>query len=394
MDDTWRSLMAGKSGVSRITRFDPEPFQCKIAAEVKGFDPCKYLDRKEARHSDRFVHYAAAACLEAVKTAGLKIDENNASDIGILIGSGIGGLSTLFEQTKVLLEKGPDRVSPFLTPMMVADMASGQLSIMLGIKGPNFCTTSSCSSSADAIGVACNLIKDGYARVMIAGGSEAALIPIGLAGFDSARAVSTRNDEPEKASRPFDALRDGFVMGEGAAVLILEALSFAIERGANILAELAGYGATGDAHHITQPAPDGEGGSRAMKKALDLAGIKPGEVSYINAHGTSTPLNDKFETMAIKRVFGDHAPKIPVSSTKSMTGHLLGAAGALEAAISVYTILRGVIPPTINLTNPDPDCDLDYVPHTARKKEVEIALSNSFGFGGHNSVLIFRRFSP
>lgn len=392
MEDTWQALIAGKSGVSRITRFDPEPFQCKIAAELKGFDACKYLERKEIRHSDRFVHYAAAASKEAVKMAALKIDESNANDTGILIGSGIGGLSTLFEQTKIFLEKGPDRVSPFLAPMMVSDMASGQLSIMLGVKGPNFCTTSSCSSSADAIGVACNLIRDGYAKVMIAGGSEAALTLIGLAAFDSARAVSTRNEEPEKASRPFDALRDGFVMGEGAAVLILEALSCAQERGASILAELAGYGATGDAFHITQPAPDAEGGARAMKKALEMAGISPGEVGYINAHGTSTPLNDKFETIAIKRVFREYAYKIPISSTKSMTGHLLGAAGALEAAICVYTILQGNIPPTINLSNPDPDCDLDYVPHVARKKDVEIALSNSFGFGGHNSVLVFRKF--
>lgn len=392
MEDTWQALMAGKSGIAKITRFDPEPFNCKIAAEVKGFDPCNYLDRKEARHSDRFVHYAVAASKEAVKMAALKIDESNANDIGVLIGSGIGGLSTLYEQTRVLLERGPDRVSPFLAPMMVCDMASGQISITLGVKGPNFCTTSSCSSSADAIGVACNLIRDGYARVMIAGGSEAALTPIGLAAFDSARAVSTRNDEPEKASRPFDALRDGFVFGEGAATLILEALSHAQHRGANILAELVGYGATGDAFHITQPAPDGEGGARAMKKALETAGVKPGEISYINAHGTSTPLNDKFETIAIKRVFGEYAKKIPISSTKSMTGHLLGAAGALEAAICISTMIKGFIPPTINLTNPDPDCDLDYVPHIARKTDVEIALSNSFGFGGHNSVLVFRKF--
>lgn len=392
MEDTWQALIAGKSGVARITRFDTELFHCKIGAEVKGFDPCNYLYRKEVRHSDRFVHYAAAAAKEAVKMAALKIEENNANDIGVLIGSGIGGLSTLFEQTRIYLERGPDRVSPFLAPMMVADMASGQLSITLGVKGPNFCTTSSCSSGADAIGVACNLIRDGYARVMIAGGSEAAITPIGLAAFDSARAVSTRNDEPEKASRPFDALRDGFVIGEGAAILILEALSHAQHREANILAELVGYGATGDAFHITQPPPDAEGGARAMKKALETAEVKPGEVNYINAHGTSTPLNDKFETIAIKRVFGEYASKIPISSTKSMTGHLLGAAGAIEAAICISTMIKGFIPPTINLTNPDPDCDLDYVPHIARKKEVEIALSNSFGFGGHNSVLIFRKF--
>ncbi len=392
MEDTWQALMSGKSGVGRLTRFDPAPFNCRIAAEVKGFDPCNYLDRKEVRHSDRFVHYAVAASREAVKMSALKIEEGNATDIGVLVGSGIGGLSTLFEQTRVLLEKGPDRVSPFLAPMMVSDMASGQLSISLGVKGPNFCTTSSCASSADAIGTACNLIRDGYARVMISGGSEAALTPIGLAAFDSARAVSTRNDEPEKASRPFDALRDGFVIGEGAAALVLEALSHALGRGANILAELVGYGATGDAFHITQPAPNAEGGARAMKKALETAGIRPDEVSYINAHGTSTPLNDKFETMAIKKVFGEYAYKVPISSTKSMTGHLLGAAGAIEAAICVNAIGRGIIPPTINLTSPDPDCDLDYVPHTVRKKDVEITLSNSFGFGGHNSVLIFRKF--
>lgn len=394
MEDTWQSLISGKSGVAGITAFDPQHFNCRIAAEIKGFDPCNYLDRKEVRRSDRFVHLAIAAGREAVKMANLTIDETNTHDTGVLVGSGIGGLSTLFEQTRIYLEKGPDRVSPFLAPMMVSDMASGQMSITFGVKGPNFCTTSSCSSSADAIGVAYNLIRDGYARAMISGGSEAAVTPIGLAAFDSARAVSTRNDEPEKASRPFDANRDGFVIGEGAAIIILESLSHAVKRGVQILAELVGYGATADAFHITQPAPDAEGGARAMKKSISSAGINTGEVNYVNAHGTSTIMNDKFETMAIKRVFGDYAPRIPISSTKSMTGHLLGAAGAMEAAICVNTILKGIIPPTINLTNPDPECDLDYVPLIARKQDVEIALSNSFGFGGHNSVLIFRKFRP
>ncbi len=386
----WQALISGKSGMDYITLFDPEPFVTKFAAEVKGFDPFDYIGRKEARHMDRFVQFAVAASLQAVEQAGLKIDHDIENDVGVLIGSGIGGLSTLSTQVQVLLERGPSKISPFLVPMMVGDMASGEVSIALGAKGPNFCATSSCSSSSDAIGEACEIIRRGDALAMFAGGSEAAITPIGLAGFSAARALSTRNDEPQEASRPFDAQRDGFVLGEGAAILVLERLDLAIERGALILAEVIGYGASGDAYHITQPAEGGEGGVRAMRMALRKAGLEPGEIDYINAHGTSTPLNDKNETMAIKSVFGSYAYCIPTSSTKSMTGHLLGAAGAVEAVICILAIREGVIPPTINLTHPDPECDLDYVPNSARQAKVKTAMSNSFGFGGHNSVLVFR----
>ncbi len=389
---TWQGLVSGKSGVDRITQFDPEPLETKIAAEVKDFDPAQYIDRKELRHMDRFVHFAVAASLQAVEQAHLNIDAANAADIGVVIGVGFGGLNTLLSQNQVFMERGPDRVSPFLIPMMIADMASGQVAILLGAKGPNFCTTSACASGSDAIGEGFEIIRRGDAEAMITGGSEAVINPFTFAGFNAARALSTRNHEPQKASRPFDAERDGFVIGEGAAILILESLLFATKRGAPILAEVVGYGATGDAYHITQPPEGGEGGARAMNAALKEAGLEPGEIDYINAHGTSTPLNDKFETAAIKAVFGKEAYRIPISSTKSMVGHLLGAAGAIEAAISVLTIQRGVIHPTINLTTPDPDCDLDYVPNMARQAVVNTALSNAFGFGGHNSTLIFRRY--
>lgn len=388
----WEGLVSGRSGIDYITQFDPEDFETKIAAEVKNFDPAQYLDPKEMRRMDRFVHFAAAAAYQAVEQARLKIDGTNAEDIGAIIGVGFGGLATLLTQHLVFLERGPQRVSPLLIPMMIADMASGQVSILLGAKGPNFCITSSCSSSSDAIGVAFEIIKRGDAQAMITGGSEAVINPLAVAGFSTARALSTRNHEPQKASRPFDAERDGFVMGEGAAALILEDLSFATKRGAPILAEVLGYSATSDAYHITQPAEGAEGGARAMKMALREAGLEPGQIDYINAHGTSTPLNDKNETMAIKAAFGKEAYRVPVSSTKSMLGHLLGAAGAIEAAISVLTIQHGIIPPTINLTSPDPDCDLDYVPNEARRATVNIVLSNVFGFGGHNSTLIFGRY--
>lgn len=341
---------------------------------------------------DRFVHFAIAAALQAVEQAHLNIDATNAGGIGVVIGVGMGGLSTLLSQYRVLTERGPDRVSPFLIPMMIADMASGQVAILLGAKGPNFCITSSCASGSDAVGEAVEIIRRGDAQAMITGGAEAVINPLAVAGFNAARALSTRNHEPQKASRPFDAERDGFIIGEGAAVLILESLPFATKRGAPVLAEVIGYGATGDAYHITQPVDGGEGGVRAMSIALKEAGLEPGEIDYINAHGTSTPLNDKHETMAIKTVFGKEAYRIPISSTKSMVGHLLGAAGAIEAAICVLTIQHGVIPPTINLTSPDPDCDLDYVPNMARQVAVNTALSNVFGFGGHNSTLIFRRY--
>lgn len=341
---------------------------------------------------DRFVQFAVAAALQAVERAHLIINASSAGGIGVIIGVGFGGLGILLSQHRVLMERGPDRVSPFLVPMMIADMAPGQVAIFLGAKGPNFCITSSCASGSDAIGESFEIIRRGDAQAMITGGSEAQIIPLTFAGFNAARALSTRNHEPQKASRPFDAERDGFVIGEGAAILILESLPFAMKRGAPILAEVVGYGATGDAYHITQLAEGGEGGVRAMRIALKKAGLEPGEIDYINAHGTSTPLNDRSETMAIKTVFGEGAYRIPISSTKSMMGHLLGAAGAIEAAICVLTIQHGVIPPTINLTCPDPDCDLDYVPNVARQARVDTALSNAFGFGGHNSTLIFRRY--
>jgi len=387
---TWQKLINGESGVDYITQYDPAITETKIAAEVKGFDPTQYLDRKESRHMDRFVQFAVVAALQAVNQAGLK--NIPSEETGVVIGVGIGGLNTLLTQYDVLREKGADRVSPFLIPMMIPDMASGQVSITLGAKGPNFCTSSACASGSDAIGEAYEIIKRGETAVMIAGGAESVITPIAVAGFNSARALSTRNNEPKKASRPFDAERDGFIIGEGAAVLILESLAHAEKRGAPILAEIVGYGATSDAFHITQPANGGEGGARAMKAALKEAGMKPSEINYINAHGTSTPLNDKNETMAIKSVFEKEAYNVPISSTKSMTGHLLGAAGSLEAAICILAIQNGIIPPTVNLTTPDPECDLDYVPNTARMATVSTALSNVFGFGGHNSTLIFRRY--
>jgi len=393
MATTWEGLIGGKSGIDYITLFDAESFDTKIAGEVKGFEPTDYINRKDARRMDRFTQLAVAASRQAVEHARLQIEPNNGYDVGVIVGSGIGGIITLSEQVKVLLEKGPGSVNPFLIPMMIADMAPAQISISLGVKGPNFCTTSSCSSSSDAIGTAYEVIKRGDAQVMITGGSEAIVTPIGIAGFNACRALSTRNSEPQAASRPFDAERDGFVVGEGAAILILENLAFAQKRGANILAEMTGYGASSDAYHITQPTEDGSGATKAIQMALSKAGLTPNEVDYINAHGTSTPLNDKVETKAIKAVFGDRAYHMPISSTKSMTGHLIGGAGAIEAAICVMAIQNGIIPPTINLTHPDPECDLDYVANVARSAKITTAMSNSFGFGGHNSVLIFRKYS-
>ena len=389
---TWEALIAGKSGIDYITLFDPEPFETKFAGEVKGFEPTDYVSRKQARHMDRFVQLAVAASLEAVKQAGIQINPGNQDNIGVIIGSGFGGLLTLSEQIRILWERGPDRVSPFLVPMLLADMASAQVSILLGAKGPNLGTTSACSSGSDAIGTAYEIIRRGDAQAMLAGGSEAAVTPIGIAAFNALRVLSTRNSQPQLASRPFDAEREGFVLSEGAAVLMLEDLSFAQRRGANILAEMIGYGISSDAYHVTQPTEDGEGAVRATQMALNKAGLATTEIDYINAHGTSTPLNDKMETKAIKAVFGDTAYHIPISSTKSMMGHLLGGAGAVEAAICVMVIQHGIIPPTINLTHPDPECDLDYVPNIARQAKVTTALSNSFGFGGHNSVLVFRQY--
>jgi 3-oxoacyl-[acyl-carrier-protein] synthase II len=391
--DSWQALINGQSGVDRITLFDASGFETKIAGEVNGFEPTDYMSTKEARHNDRFSQMAVAASIEAVKQSGLKLDTVSREDIGVIIGSGIGGLTTLFEQIRTLLERGPERVSPFLIPMMMPNIAAAQISILLGINGPNLCTTSACSSGSDAIGFAYETIKRGDARVMITGGSEAIINPVGVSAFNAMKAISTRNDQPQLASRPFDAERDGFVIGEGSGVLVLEDLDFAKARGAEILAEMLAYGSSADAYHITAPIESGAGAALAIERALAKAGIRPEEVDYINAHGTSTVLNDKMETRAIKTVFGKLADKIPVSSTKSMMGHLVGSAGAVEAAICVMTIRNGIIPPTINLTHPDPDCDLDYVPNVARPAKVRTAISNSFGFGGHNSVLVFREYA-
>ena len=388
--DTWNGLMAGKSGIDHITCFDTEDFETTIAGETKEFDPETYVGKKQARRMDRFVQFAAAATMEAVEHSALKITPENSTRVAVMISSGIGGIITLSSQIEVLNERGPSRISPFLVSMMLPDMASGQISIMLGAKGPNFATVSACSSGADAIGQALEILQQGDADIVLAGGAEAAICPISVAGFNSCMALSTRNDNPQAASRPFDIDRDGFVLGEGAAVLVLETLDSAVNRGAKPIVELGGYGSTADAYHITQPAPEGEGASRAMRIALKKAGLQPEEIDYINAHGTSTPLNDKFETMAMKSVFGEDVYKVPISSTKSMTGHLLGASGALESAITVMAIQKGAIPPTINLEFPDPECDLDYTPNTGRQTRVQAAMTNSFGFGGHNASLVFQ----
>ena len=393
LTSNWEGLIAGKSGIDYTTLCDTEGLETKFAGEVKGFEPTDYINRKDARRMDRFTQLAVAASLEAVGHSGIEISSANEDNIGIVIGSGIGGLTTLFEQTKILLERGADRLSPFMAPMMIADMAAAQVSITLGVKGPSLCTTSACSSSSDAVGVAYELIKRGDAQAAICGGSEAIINPLGIGAFNALKAISTRNEAPQQASRPFDAERDGFVIGEGACILILEDLDYARKRGANILAEIIAYGASADAFHITQPDEDGAGAAKAIQMALNRAGLAPTEIDYINAHGTSTPLNDKTETMAIKSVFGDYAYRVPISSTKSMVGHLIGTAGAFESAVCILTIQHGIIPPTINLTHPDPECDLDYVPNVARKAKVNTALTNSFGFGGHNSVLIFRKYS-
>ena len=393
MATTWQNLIAGKSGIDYITLFDAANYKTRFAGEVKGFDPTNYIGRKEARRMDRFAQLSVSAAIQAVANAKLEINSENRDKMGVIVGSGIGGLTTLYEETKVLIESGPAKVSPFLVPMMISDMAAAQISITLGIKGVNLGVTSACSSSSDAIGVAYELIRRGDAEAAITGGSEAIINPVGIAAFNALNALSTRNDAPQQASRPFDADRDGFVIGEGACILILESLEHAQKRGANILAEIAAYGASGDAFHITQPDEGGDGAIRAMRMALDKAGLTPADIDYINAHGTSTPMNDRIETMAIKTVFGNQAHHVQISSTKSMTGHLIGAAGALEASVCVMAIQNGVIPPTINLNKQAPECDLDYVPNVARKAKVNNALSNTFGFGGHNSVLLFRKYN-
>jgi len=390
---TWEAILAGRSGVGRITKFDPSDFSTTIAAEVKGFVPEDFIDRKEIKRMDPFIHLAMASAHFAMTDAGLTIDEELAPRVGVYMGSGLGGLSTLERYHQAYLEEGVRKISPFFIPMLISNLAPGHIAIRYGAKGPNITTTTACAASSHAIGEALLAIRRGVCDAVIAGGSEATITPMGLGGFCAMKALSTRNGDPARASRPFDRDRDGFVMGEGAAMLILEELGFAKKRGANIYAELCGYGASGDAHHITAPAPGGEGAVRCMRAALSDARVSPGEVDYINAHGTSTPYNDVFETMAIKTVFGDHAQDLMVSSTKSMTGHLLGAAGAAEGLFSILAIRDGVVPPTINYTTPDPECDLDYVPNEARSKEVRYALSNSFGFGGTNSCLLFGRFA-
>ncbi|HET9250651.1 MAG TPA: beta-ketoacyl-ACP synthase II [Candidatus Eisenbacteria bacterium] len=388
----WTRLLAGESGIGPVTRFDTSKYDTRFGGEVREFKAEDYLDRKDIRRADLFVQYAIGATAQAVKQAGVSPEVVDPTRYGVVVGSGIGGIATFEDQHRTLLEKGPSRVSPFFIPMMISDMASGQVSIQFGAKGPNYCTVSACSSGAHAVGDAFRIIQNNEADVMISGGAEAPITPVSFAGFCSMKAMSTRNDEPQKASRPFDAQRDGFVMGEGAGVLVLEELEHARRRGAKILAEVVGYGATGDAHHMTAPAPEGEGAARAMRAAIRDSGLAPESYGYLNAHGTSTPLNDKFETQAIKSVFGEQAKKLPVSSTKSMTGHLLGAAGGLETIICVLALERQKLPPTINYETPDPDCDLDYVPNTARAVELQAALSNSLGFGGHNVTLALSRY--
>ncbi|HXX38304.1 MAG TPA: beta-ketoacyl-ACP synthase II [bacterium] len=390
-DVFWNALMEGRSGVRRISTFDPSPFDCQIAALVTDFDAASYLDRKEVRRNDRFVHLAIAATRLAMDDGGFEISPRNRDRVGVVIGSGIGGAHTWEEQHQILRERGPSRVSPFFATMIIINMASGAVGIEVGARGPNFSVVSACATGGHAIGEALRIIQQGGADAMICGGSEAAITPLSLAGFCSMKALSTRNDAPEQASRPFDAGRDGFVMGEGAGVVLLEAWEHAERRGARIYAELAGYGMSADAYHITQPDPEGDGAVLAVRMALDDARLEPAQVSYINAHGTSTPYNDKFETLAIKRVFGSDAKRIPVSSTKSMTAHLLGAAGGVELIACALAIERQKLPPTINYEVPDPDCDLDYVPNVARPARVDVAMSNAFGFGGHNAILILRR---
>jgi 3-oxoacyl-[acyl-carrier-protein] synthase II len=388
--NTWDSIIAARSGIGMITRFDASNFPTKIAGEVKGFNPEDYIEPKEIKKMDRFIHFAIAAAKMAIDDSGLKITDKNAERIGVIVGSGIGGLSAIEHYHSVLLEKGPRRISPFFIPMLVINLASGQISIKFGAKGPNSAVATACATGSHSIGDAYKIIQRGDADVMIAGGTEAVITHLGIGGFNAMKALSTKNDEPERASRPFDIDRDGFVMGEGAGVLILENLESAIDRGAKIYAEIIGYGMTADAYHIT--APGGDGAARCMELTLKDGGIAPSEVDYINAHGTSTKFGDEIENKAIKTVFGEHAYKMAVSSTKSMTGHLLGAAGGVEAVIVVLSIYNNIVPPTINLDNPDPECDLDYVPHKSRKMSVNCALSNSFGFGGTNACLLLKKF--
>ncbi|MDD5644366.1 MAG: beta-ketoacyl-ACP synthase II [bacterium] len=392
LKEYWDALIRGKSGVGRLTYFDPTKFNSHIAGEVKNFDASKYVNPKDLRKMEKFVTFAVATARMALEDSGIDMNREDPTKVGVYIGSGIGGIQTMQEQHTRYVEKGPDRLSPFLIPMLITNIAAGQVSISIGAKGPNLCVVTACASSAHSIGEAWRALKDGDADIMFAGGSEGALTVLGFGGFCAMKALSTRNDEPEKASRPFDRDRDGFIMSEGAGVLVLEELEHAKKRGARIYCEMTGYGLSGDGYHITAPDPEGAGGARALKMAIKKSGLALEDYDYINAHGTSTKLNDKCETLAIKSVFGEHAKKLAVSSVKSMTGHLLGAAGAAELIATALTIQNGIIPPTINYENPDPECDLDYVPNHAREAKVRAALSNSLGFGGHNATLALKRF--
>ena len=392
LEDYWDSLMAGRSGIGPITQFDASKHNCRIAGEVKGFNPEDFISRKDAKRMDRFAQFAVAASKQAIEDAALDINDSNAHDIGIIIGTGIGGLKVLEDQQEINLTRGPSRCSPFMIPMMIANMAAGLTAIHVGAKGPNSCSVTACAAGSNAIGDAFRFVQRGYAKSMICGGTEAAVTSLSVAGFSAARALSFRNDEPQLASRPFDANRDGFVLGEGVGILVLEELEFALARGAKIYGEMVGYGLTCDAHHMTAPSPGGVGAARAIELCLKDAGLNPDQVTYINAHGTSTPANDTTETAAIKAALGDNAYNIAVSSTKSMTGHLLGGSGGIEAVASVMAINKGKVPPTINLDQPDEGCDLDYIPHKSRDLDVEVALSNSFGFGGHNVTIAFKKY--
>lgn len=392
VEKTWSALCEGKSGIDKISSFDATNFQTQIAGEVKGFNPEDFLDKKQVRRMDKFVHYALASAIIAVEDSKLNVADQNAERIGVIVGTGLGGLSTLEKNHTLLLKSGPRKISTFFIPMLIANMASGQIAIHFGMKGPNICVVTACAAGSHAIGDSYKLIQGGGVDIMITGGTEATITPLNMAGFNAMKALSTRNDEPEKASRPFDKDRDGFVAAEGSGIIVLEEMEFALKRGAEIYGEIIGYGLSGDGYHMTAPDPQGEGAARCMRMALDDAGISPDEIDYINAHGTSTLLNDTIETMAIKAVFNHHSKKVPVSSTKSMTGHLLGAAGGIEAIFSILAIRDGIIPPTINYQTPDPDCDLDYVPNIARKADVKMAISNSFGFGGTNATLVFKEF--
>jgi 3-oxoacyl-[acyl-carrier-protein] synthase II len=392
VEANWEALMAGRSGIGPITKFDATEYKSRIAGEVRNFNPEDFLDKKAIKRMDDFIQYAVASARMAMEDSGLKVDEKNANQIGCVIGCGLGGLATLQRSHLMLLDRGPNRVSPFFIPMLIGNMAPGQISIEFGLKGPNLCTATACTAGTHAIGIALDLIRNGVCQGVVCGGVEAVVTELAIAGFSAMKALSTRNDEPERASRPFDNERDGFVVGEGAGILVLEELTAALERGANIHAEVIGIGMSADAYHMTAPPEGGVGAASSMRAALHDAGLSPTEVDYINAHGTSTDLNDLYETQAIKAVFGEHARRLPISSTKSMTGHLLGAAGGIEAIYTVLTLERGMIPPTINYENPDPNCDLDYVPNLARPTQAEVALSNSFGFGGTNATLVLKSY--